>query len=82
MSTLWQEEKFKQICSRETPTEKAADIKKTIVVKEHERERYRFDPTMPCENCFWNRRPAADDKYHRTLYILEFNGHLTEIRIF
>ena len=26
--------------------EKAADIEKTIVVKEHERARYDFDPTM------------------------------------
>ena len=43
---------------------------KTIVVKEHGRARYNFDPTMLYENRFWNRRP--DDKYHRTLYILEF----------
>ena len=28
MSTLWQEEEFKQICSRESLTEKAADIEK------------------------------------------------------
>jgi len=26
MSTLWQEEEFEQICSRESQTEKAADI--------------------------------------------------------
>jgi len=32
MSTLWQDEDFKQICSRESLTEKAADIEKTIVV--------------------------------------------------
>jgi len=31
MSTLWQEEEFKQICSRELLTEKAADIERTIV---------------------------------------------------
>jgi len=46
MSTLWQEEEFKQICSRESLTEKAADIGKTISVKEHEREHYDFDPAM------------------------------------
>jgi len=46
MSTLWQEEEFKQICSRESLTEKAAVIEKTISVKEHERERYDSDPTM------------------------------------
>jgi hypothetical protein len=54
--------------------EKAADIEKTIVVKEHERARYDFDPTMFYENRFWNRRPdgIVINKYHRTLYILEF----------
>jgi len=39
MSTLWQEEEFEQICSRELLTEKAADIEKSIAVKEHEKER-------------------------------------------
>jgi len=52
MSTLWQEKEFEQICSRELLTEKAADIEKTIAVKEHERERYDFDPTMFYENRF------------------------------
>ena len=46
MSTLWQEEKFKQICSRESLTAKTADIEKTIVVKENERARCDVDPTM------------------------------------
>jgi hypothetical protein len=66
MSTLWQEEEFEQICSRESLTEKAADIEKTISVKEHERERYDFDLTMFYENHFWNRRPdgIVIDKYH------------------
>ena len=74
MSTLWKEEEFKQICSRESLTEKAADIEKTIVVKEHERVRYDFDPTMFYENRSWNRRPdgIVINKYHRTLYILKF----------
>ena len=44
MGTLWQEEEFKQICSRESLIEKAANIEKTIIVKEHERARYDFDP--------------------------------------
>ena len=52
MSTLWQEEEFKQICSRESLIQKAADIEKSIVVKEHGRERYDFDPTMFYENWF------------------------------
>jgi len=74
MSTLWQEENFKQICSRELLTEKAADIEKTIAVKEHEREQHDFDPTVFYENRFWNRRPhgIVINKNHRTLYILEF----------
>ena len=74
MSTLWQEEEFKQICSRESLTEKAANIEKTIVVKEHERARYDFDPAMFYENRFWNRRPdgIVINKNRRTLYILEF----------
>ena len=84
MNTLWQEEEFKQICSRELLTEKAADMKKTISVKEHERERYDFDPTMFYENRFWNRRldGIVINKYHRTLYIQNSIGHLTEMRIF
>jgi len=74
MSTLWQEEDFKQICSRESLMEKAADIEKTIAVKEHETARYDFDPTVFYENRFWNRRPdgIVINKYYRTLYILEF----------
>ena len=82
MSTLCQEEEFKQICSRESLTEKAADIEKTIVVKEHERAHY--DPTMFCENRFWNRRPdgIVIHKYHRTLYILEFKRSSDRNRTF
>jgi len=55
-------------CSRESLTEKAAEIEKTISVKEHERERYDFDPTMFYENCFWNRRPddTLINKNHRS----------------
>jgi len=50
MDTLWQEKEFEQICSRELLTEKAAEIEKTIVVKEHKRARYDFDPTMFYKN--------------------------------
>jgi len=71
---LWQEEEFKQICSRDSLSEKAIDIEKTIGVKEHERAHYDFDPMMFYENRFWNRRPdgIVINKDHRTLYILEF----------
>ena len=74
VSTLWQEKEFLHICSRESLTEKAADIEKLIVEKEHKRARYDFDPTMFYENRFWNQRPdgIVINKNHRTLYILEF----------
>jgi len=52
MRTLWQEKEFEQVCSRELLTEKTADIEKTISVKEHERERYDFDPTTFYGNRF------------------------------
>jgi len=52
MNTLWQEEVFEQICSRESLTEKAVEIEETISVKKHERERHDVDPTMFYENCF------------------------------
>ena len=71
---LWQKEKFEQKCSRESLTEKAADIEKTITVKEHERERYDFDPTLIYENRFSNWKPngIVINKNHQTLWILEF----------
>jgi len=71
---VWQEEEFEQICSRELLTEKAAEIGKTIAVKERERERYDFDPIMFYENRFWNRKPDGIliNKNQRILYILEF----------
>jgi len=74
MSTLWQEGEFEQIYSKKLLTEKAADLEKSISVKQHEREHYDFDPTMLYENRFGNRRPdgIVINKYHRTLYILEF----------
>ena len=56
-NTLWHKEECEQICSGESPTEKAAKTDHTISVKEHERERYDFDPTMFYENRFWNGRP-------------------------
>jgi len=74
MSTLWQEEDFKQICSRQLMTEKSADNEKTITAKEHEREHHEFDPTVFYENRFWNRRPdgIVINKNHRTVCILGF----------
>ena len=61
MNTLWQEEEFEHIYSRDLLKEKAADIEKTISVKEHESERHIFDPTMCYENHFWNKRQVYSD---------------------
>jgi len=47
MNTMWQEEEFEQICSRESWTEKAAENEKTISVKEHEREIEKFIIRQP-----------------------------------
>jgi len=52
MNTLWQEEEFEPICSRELMTKEAQEIEKTISVKEHERERYDLDMTTFYENRF------------------------------
>jgi len=73
MSTLWQEEEFEQIYRENRWRKRQQTLKKTISVKEHERERYDFDPTMFYENRFWNRRPDGIvlNKNHWTLYILE-----------
>ena len=74
MSTLWQEEKFRQICSRDSLTEKAADIKKRSLCKSTKgHTMISNDPTMFFENRFWNLRPdgIVINKHHRTLYILE-----------
>jgi len=73
MNTLWKEKESEQICRRESLTEKAVEIEQTIVVKEHERKRHDFDPTMFYENRFWNQRPdgIVIIKNHQTLYILE-----------
>ena len=70
--------------SAEFLTIKAADIEKTIAVKEHERERYDFDQTMFSQNRFWNWRPdgIVINKNHRTLYILEFKQSSDRKRIF
>jgi len=62
--------------SRESLTEKAAEIEKMIFVKEHEKERHDFDPAMFYENRFWNQRSDGimSNKNHQTQHILEFKG--------
>ena len=75
INTVWQEEEVEQTCSIELRlTEKAAEIEKTISVKEHERKHHDFDPTMFYENRLWNWRPDGIVIYknHQTLYNLEF----------
>ena len=74
MNSLWQEGEFEHFCNRELLTEKATEIRKTISVKEHERERYDFDLKMLYENRFGNWRPdgIVINNNHQILYILEF----------
>jgi len=75
MNTLWQDPEFEQICSKESLTEKAADIENLIFVKEHESERYDSDPTTFHENHLWNRRPdgmIVINTNHRISFIPEF----------
>jgi len=57
MNTWWQEKEIEQICSRESFTEKAAEIEKIISVLEHKRSSHALGPTMFYENRFWNWRP-------------------------
>jgi len=72
------------VMTRQMQTEKAAEIGKIISVKEHKRIHHDFDTKMFYENRFWNLRPdgIVINKNHPTLYILESNCHLTEMRIF
>ena len=44
MSTLWRQEEFLRICSKEELPEKAQDIEVTIPVKESQEARYNLDP--------------------------------------
>jgi len=52
MSTLWQDKEFEQICSKESLTEKAVGIEKSISMKEHEREHHDFDPKRFMKSVF------------------------------
>jgi len=52
MNTLWQEKGFGQIAAESRWWKKAAEIDKTISVKEHEIERHDFNPTTFYGNCF------------------------------
>ena len=52
MDTLWQKDEFEQICSRESLTKPAAEIEKTISVKEHERDCHDFDPKIFMQTIF------------------------------
>jgi len=84
MNTLRQEEEFEKICSRESLTEKAVGIEKTISMKEHDRERHDFDPKMFYENRFWNQRPDSIviNKNHPILYILEFKRSSDDLTLY
>jgi len=71
MSTLWQEEEYKQICNRDLLTEKTAETEKTISAKEHERKCYDFNPMM-FYVWHWRLDAIVINKNHSNLHILEF----------
>ena len=60
MNTLRQEKEFEQICSRESPTEKAAEIEQTISVKEHESVSLWFRP----DNVLWKLFLESEVTWH------------------
>ena len=85
MSTLWRQEEFLRICSKEELAEKAQDIEGEIVtkcrslvteipVKKSQETRYNLDPGSFFVNRLWGRRPdgVAINKTLKIVYILEF----------
>jgi len=74
MSTLWQQEEFLRICSKEELAEKTQDIELTIPVKKSQDARYNLDPGSFFENHFWGRRldGFAINEDMQIVYILEF----------
>ena len=75
MSTLWQQEEFLRICSKEELAEKAQDIELTIPVKKSQEVRYNPDPGSFFRNYFWGRRPDVFT-INEALLI----GHILEIK--
>jgi len=74
MSTLWRQEEFLRICSKEELAEKAQDIEVTIPVKKSQEARYNLDPGSFFVNRFWGRRPdaVAINEAPKIVYFLEF----------
>ena len=74
MSTLWRQEEFRRICSKEELAEKAQDIEVTIPVNKSQETRYNFDPESFFANHYWGRRPdgVAINEALKIGYILEF----------
>ena len=56
MSTLWRQEQFLRICSKEALTEKAQDMEVTLPAKESQEAGYNLDPGSFFVNRFWGRR--------------------------
>jgi len=74
ISTLWRQEEFLRICSKEDLTEKAQDIEVTISFKKSQEARYNLDPGSFFVHRFWGRRPygVAINETLKIGYILEF----------
>ena len=74
MSTLWRQEEFLKICSKEDLMEKARDIEVTIPVKKDQVARYNLDPGTFFVNRIWGSRPdrVAINEALKIKNILEF----------
>jgi len=59
MNTLWQGEEFEQICSRQLLTEKAAEIEKTISVKE---QALKENAMIWTRQCLWNLKSILESE--------------------
>jgi len=73
MTTLWRQEEFLRICSKEDLTEKAQDIEVTIPVEKSQEPLYNLDPESFFVNRFWDRRPdgVAINEVLQIIYMLE-----------
>ena len=74
MNTLWQQEEFMEICSKEKLMEEAVNFEKQIPVRNNQQARHNQDPERFFTGCFWNRRPngVVIDKVKHRVFILEF----------
>ena len=57
MSTLWEKEKFLEICSREEVVKKRQEIKEKLPMPKHQQARRSNNSEGLFVDCFWGMRP-------------------------